>query len=114
MIILKINKVPNLDNLKQLTQEFPKYIKLSVDIKKEIVYGGSRLHFDCEQKLINNENSKEADIWSGGVNLATKKIDYSAIANIKPSFNNPSTEIISPEIRKKFKLIVNRYFPDYE
>lgn len=114
MSILKITKIPNLDDFKKLTQEFPEYIKLSVDINQEIIYGGSRLHYDCEQKLINNENSKEADIWGGGVNLATNKIDYSAVANIKPSFNNPSTEILSPEIRQKFKLIVNRYFPQYD
>lgn len=114
MSILKISQTPSLDDLKKLTQEFPEYIKLSVDTNQEIIYGGSRLHYDCEQKLINNENSKEADIWSGGVNLATKKIDYSAVANIKPLLNNPSTEILSPEIRQKFKSIINRYFPDYE
>jgi ABC-type uncharacterized transport system ATPase subunit len=114
MAIIKINKIADSDDLKQLTQEFPEYIKLSVDINQEIVYGGSRLHYDCEQKLIKNENSQEINIWSGGVNLATKKIDYSAVANIKPSYSNPSTEIISTEIRQKFKLIVNRYFPDYE
>jgi hypothetical protein len=114
MSILKINNKPNKEEIEKLTEEFPQYIKLSVDIKKEIIYGGSRLHYDCEQKLIKNENSQEIDIWSGGVNLATKKIDYSAVANIKPSFDNPSTEILSPEIRQKFKIIVNKYFPDYE
>jgi len=114
MAILKIEHIPTLKEMNILTEEYPQYIKLSADIDKQILYGGSRLHYDCEQKLIIEENSKSKDIWSGGVNLATKKIEYEAVANIKPSFDNPSTEILNAEIRQKFKIIVKKYFPDYE
>jgi len=114
MAILKIDHQPVENEITLLTQEYPKYIKLSVDIKQQILYGGSRLHFECEQKLIENENSKNEDIWSGGVNLITKKIEYTAVANIKPSANNASIEILDSEIREKFKNIVKKYFPDYE
>ncbi|MFA5750425.1 MAG: DUF5674 family protein, partial [Candidatus Shapirobacteria bacterium] len=101
MSILKIDNTPTSEEITILTQEYPQYIKLSADISQQILYGGSRLHYDCEQKLIIEENSKSKDIWSGGVNLATKKIEYEAVANIKPSFDNPSTEILNPEIRQK-------------
>lgn len=114
MSILKIDHTLSSEDIIALTQEFPGYIKLSVDLNKQILYGGSRLHYDCEQKLINEENSENKHIWSGGVNLATKKIDYEAVANIKPSMGNPSSEIIDPEKRRKFKELVKRYFPDYE
>jgi len=114
MAILKIDHSPNKEQLSLLTEEYPEYIKLSADIEKDILYGGSRLHHDCEQELIKNHNSENKNIWSGGVNLALKKIEYEAVANIKPSFDNPSTEILNPEIRQKFKLIVKKYFPEYE
>ena len=114
MAILKIDHSPNSQELTQLTKEYPQYIKLSADIEKNILYGGSRLHHDCEQELIKNHNSENKNIWSGGVNLALKKIEYEAVANIKPSLNNPSTEILNPKIRQKFKLIVKKYFPEYE
>lgn len=114
MSILNITHQPTLDELKLLTQEYPQYIKLSADLKQQILYGGSRLHYECEQKLIKNHNSKNENIWSGGVNLITKKIEYTAVANIKPSVDNPSLEILNPENRKKFKKIVNQYFPKYD
>ncbi|MFA5532012.1 MAG: DUF5674 family protein [Candidatus Shapirobacteria bacterium] len=114
MTILKIDHPPNLEELSLLIQEYPQYIKLSADINQQILYGGGRLHYDCEQKLISEQNSEEKNIWSGGVNLITKKIEYEAVANIKPSLDNPSTEILDPEIRKKFKNLVKKYFPDYE
>ena len=44
----------------------------------------------------------------------TKKIEYTAVANIKPSLNNSSLEILDPKNRQKFKDIVKNYFPDYE
>lgn len=114
MAILNIDHPPNLEEIKQLTQEYPEYIKLSADINQQILYGGSRLHYDCEQILIGKHNSKNEDVWSGGINLITKKIQYDAVANIKPSLDNNSTEIIDQKIRQKFKEIVKKYFPDYE
>lgn len=114
MAILKIDHTPTIKNLSLLTEEYPKYIKLSADISKKVLYGGGHLHYDCEQMLINKENSNNQNIWSGGVNLSTKKIEYDAVANIKPYDNNPSTEILNPEIRQKFRNIVKQFFPDYE
>lgn len=114
MSILKINHQPTKEELDILTQEYPQYIKLSADLKQKILYGGSRLHYDCEQILITKENSNNENVWSGGINLITKKIEYTAVANIKPSINNSSLEILDPEKREKFKIIVQQFFPDYE
>ena len=114
MPILKINHPPTDEELTLLTKEYPQYIKLSVDIDQKIVYGGGKLHYDCEQQLVLKENSKNKHIWSGGINLITKKIEYTAVANIKPSANNASIEILDSKIRQKFKNIVKKYFPDYE
>jgi hypothetical protein len=114
MPILKINHPPTNEELTLLTKEYPQYIKLSVDIDQKIVYGGGKLHYDCEQQLVLKENSKNKHIWSGGVNLTTKKIEYVAVANIKPSQDNPGLEILDPQIRQKFKKIVKSFFPNYE
>ena len=114
MTILKIDHQPTQNELKLLTQEYSEYIKLSADINQKILYGGSRLHYECEQKLISEQNSKNEDVWSGGINLITKKIEYIAVANIKPSQNNSGLEILDPQNRQKFKDIVKTYFPDYE
>lgn len=114
MAILKIDHQLTKKEMDVLTQEYPEYIKLSADLKQEILYGGSRLHHDCEQELIRKENSKNENIWNGGLNLKTKEIEYTAVANIKPSLNNPGLEILNPENRQKFKNIVKKYFPEYD
>ena len=114
MAILKIDHCPSSDEISLLTKEYSQYIKLSADISQQILYGGGRLHFECEQLLISNHNSKNENIWSGGVNLVTKKIEYTAVANIKPSRDNPGLEILNPNTRVKFKNIVKKFFPDYE
>lgn len=59
MAILKIDHQLTENEVELLTQEYSEYIKLSADINQKILYGGSRLHYECEQKLIVNENSKK-------------------------------------------------------
>ncbi len=114
MSILKIDHKPTKKEMIILTQEYPQYIKLSADLKQDILYGGSRLHYECEQELIHKENSKNENIWNGGINLTNKKIEYTAVANIKPSADNPGLEILNPDNREKFKTIVKKYFPEYD
>ncbi len=111
MAILKIENFPTGDDFKKLSEEFGEYIKLVADIEKEILYGGSRLHADIEKILIDS-GSLQKNIWGGGIDLISKKIDCFAVANIR-SDTNPSTEIIDPIIREKFIKIVKKYFPEY-
>jgi hypothetical protein len=111
MAILKIESSPSKKELEILTKEFPEYIKLVADIENEILYGGSRLHADIEKILIKS-GSLQKNIWGGGVDLVFKKIECSAVANIRPELN-PSTEILDPAIREKFINIVKKYFPEY-
>jgi len=113
MSIIQISKIPNSEEISQLTQEYPSYIKLVADIKKNILYGGSRLHADIEKILI-NQGSSQKDIWGGGIDLKIKKIECTAVANIRPSLGNSSMEILDPQIRKKFIKIVKKYFPNYD
>ncbi len=111
MPILKIDHFPNEEDIQKLSKELDGYIKLVADIKKEILYGGSRLHADSEKILIDTGSLQE-NVWGGGVDLISKKIDCSAVANIRSSMN-PSTEILNPDTRQKFIKIVKKYFPEF-
>jgi hypothetical protein len=112
MPILKIDSPPTPAQIALLSEELPGYIKLVADLKKQLLYGGCRLHADAEQILL-KEGSKQADIWGGGVDLVAQRIDLSAIANIRPSLDNPSPEILNPATRKRFTILVKKYFPDF-
>ena len=110
MSILLIIHPPTPDELEDLTQEFPAYIKLVADIQKEILYGGGEFHADME-KLLLSQGSSQNDIWGGGLDLKTKIIDCRAVANIRAGIN-PSLEILNPDNRQKFISIVKKYFPN--
>lgn len=40
--------------------------------------------------------------------METKEIDYNSIINLRPQQNNPSRDILSSSIRRKFDTVVKR------
>lgn len=111
MSILLIDHPLSLEELNNITKEFPTYIKLMADVQEGILFGGGRLHADME-KLLLEQGSKQNNIWGGGVDLDNKVIDCLAVANIRSNIN-PSEEILDPEIRQKFVNLVKLYFLNY-
>lgn len=81
------------------------YIKIVVDIDREILTAGGERHADGEELLL-ADGSKQSSLWGGGYDTETKEIDYNSMINLRPSDNNPSREILSDQIREKFKEIV--------
>ena len=104
-MLLIISKKATKEELEKMAEDFEGYIKLVVDVEKEILAGGGERHFDEEQKLL-QEGSKQVDLWGGGFDLETKETDYNSIINLRPSQDNPSRDILSREIREKFAKIV--------
>jgi len=74
------------------------FIKLAVDIEQEILAGGSQLHYECEEVLL-KAGSKQKDIWGADWYPYTQFVGFESIINIRPSQNNRTMEIRSPEIR---------------
>ncbi len=81
------------------------YIKLVVDIEREILTGGGERHFDGEQTLL-QDGSKQENLWGGGIDVKTGEIDYNSMINLRPRQDNHSRDILSAEIRKSFDKIV--------
>lgn len=104
-MLLTINKKATGEEIKKMAEDFDGYIKVVVDIKKEILAGGGKRYFEGEQMLL-SKNSNQRDLWGGGVDLETKEIDYNSIINLRPAQNNPSRDIMSPKIRKEIDKIV--------
>lgn len=105
-MILIIRKKVTREDISKMAQDFDGYIKLVVDIEREILAGGGERHFEAEQKLLEKDSSQE-NLWGGGIDWETKEIDYNSVINLRPSQKNPSRDIMSEEIREKFDKIVN-------
>lgn len=106
-MLLIITKKATKNELKKIAEDFDGYVKLVVDVKKEVLTGGGERHVDGEQKLL-ELGSRQKDLWGGGLDLETKEIDYNSIINLRPSADNPSRDILSTEVRKKFDEIVKK------
>jgi len=107
-MLLVIKKRASKGKIEKMAQDFDGYIKLVVDVEREILAGGEKRRFEGEQKLLQQEGSKQENLWGGGLDLETKGIDCDSIINLRPNQGNSSREILSPEIRKKFVKIVKK------
>lgn len=105
MIIL--NKKATPDQIKKMGYEYGNYIKIVVDLEKEILAGGGAMHYD-EERLLLEYGCRQENLWGGGIDLDTNEITYDSMINIRPNQGNNKREIESEEIRNKFKEIVEK------
>ena len=88
----------------EMLEELGIYIKLAVDIERQVLAGGGATHYDCEQVLL-DDGSVQANIWGCDWMSLRRRITYESIINIRPRLNN-SMEILDPRIREQVDSIV--------
>ncbi len=59
------------------------YVKLAVDVRREVLAGGGELHADCEQALLEDGSRQEA-IWGADWLPASQEVLFEARINIRP------------------------------
>ena len=104
-----INKKLTSGEITRLRKKHGNYVKLTIDIENKWIIAGGELHADAE-KLLLEKGSRQDSIWGGGINLADKQIDSTAVLNLRPRLKNDNLEILNPEIRNKFYDIIKEYF----
>ena len=104
---LIIRKKATAKEIQEMSKHFQGYIKVVVDIEREVLAGGGDRHSDDEKMLL-LDGSKQANLWGGGFDLETKEIDCNSVINLKPNQENPSRDILSLDVRKKFTEIVTK------
>lgn len=90
--------------IQNMLQSLGTYIKLAVDIEREILAGGGTLHADCEAILL-EDGSQQVNIWGADWNPTSQQVTYESLINIRPRQNNLSLEILAPEIREQVARI---------
>ncbi len=105
LLAMIVRKKATKFEVEKLAKHFKGYIKIIVDVEREILAGGSDRHADDEKALL-EDGSKQESLWGGGLDLETKEIDYNSIINLRPNQDNPSRDIMSRQTRKRFDKIV--------
>jgi hypothetical protein len=83
------------------------YIKVVIDVEKEVVTAGGMKHVEGEQLLL-KQGSKQENLWGGGFDRETKEIDYDSMINIRPSQGNTSRQVMDETIRKKMDEVIKK------
>lgn len=107
-MIIIIREIATPEQIEQMTEQFGKnFIKLAVDVNREILAGGGELHADCEQTLL-EDHSQQADIWGADWHPQTKTVTFESIINIRPRQQNFSMEVQDAALRSRIEEIVRR------
>jgi hypothetical protein len=93
--------------MSEMLQSLGSYVKLAVDVRREVLAGGGELHADCEQALLET-GSRQQDIWGADWLPLSQEIQFEALINIRPRQNNPSMTILDPDIRSRVETIARR------
>ena len=94
------------ENLKKVARDFDGYIKVVVDVEKEILTAGGKRHFDGEQMLL-QKGSKQSNLWGGGLDLEAEEVDYDSMINLRPNQDNTSREVLDENIRSIMTEIIH-------
>ena len=107
MMIHIIREHATPQQIQEMLQDLDTYIKLAVDIDRELLAGGGTLHADCEAVLL-EDGSQQATIWGADWNPTSQQVTFESLINIRPRQDNRSMEILDPEIRERVAQITIR------
>ena len=90
---------------------FGDMIKGVADVKRGLLALDAELHADLERLLLENGSAGE-DLW--GFNLYPEEegddfIEYDSLINIRSWQNNPTRDVLDPDVREAIKQIVEQF-----
>lgn len=107
-MILIIRQAATPEQLVQMSEAFgPDFIKLAVDVEREILAGGGELHADCEATLL-EDGSQPSQVWGADWYPPDREVGFESLINIRPNQQNFTLELQAPELRTKVETIVRR------
>lgn len=93
--------------IRQKTALKDSFVKVVVDIEREILSAGCDLHLDCAEELL-KDDSKSEHLWGANVYQNPARIEFTSVINIRPAQNNRSLEITRSDVREKVERVVKR------
>ena len=106
-MIYIIRSHASVDQITGMLEILETYIKLAVDVDREILAGGGGLHADCEAALL-EDGSTQASIWGADWVPRTKQVHFEALINLRPQQGNTSMTIQDEKIRASIEEIARR------
>jgi hypothetical protein len=83
------------------------FIKLAVDVDREVLAGGGELYADCEAALLEDGSQQQA-IWGADWYPQDRQVGVESLINIRPRQNNRTLEVQDPDLRVHIERITRR------
>jgi len=90
--------------LQEMMEMLETYVKLAVDVEREILAGGGAMHADCEAVLL-EDGSQQEFIWGADWNPESQEVTFESLINIRPRQNNRSLELQDPNLRAEVEKV---------
>ena len=89
---------------------FDTMIKFVVDLDMNRIALGGEMHSDAEEQLLKS-GSQQEDLWGGNLWPWEEKprVEYVSLINIRPSVDNNSMDILSPDVRHSVDNVVHSW-----
>lgn len=107
-MILILDSPATSEQIEQLQEVYPDYIKVVADIEKNIIAAGGEYHIACEEVLIRS-GSKHENLFGGGYDIKEKKVEFAALTNYKPALGYVTYEISDVKIREKLEELTRKF-----
>jgi len=101
-----LNHKASQNEIEDMLQELGSYIKLAVDIRRDMLAGGGVMH----AVALLEAGSKQEDIWGADWIPNSGEVRFESLINIRPRQGNRSMTIEDAEVREKIEPIVRRVF----
>ena len=97
--------------IREMLEVYGDYIKLAVDVERNVLAGGGKLHADCESVLLDN-GSENDSVWGADWYPFSQKIEFEAMLNIRPRLGNRSMYLQNPDLRERIARITDNLLRD--
>jgi hypothetical protein len=91
--------------IREMLEELETYIKLAVDVERNILAGGGEYHADCEEVLL-EDGGRQENIWGADWYPESRTVGFGALINIRPQQDNRGMEIENPRLRERIETVV--------
>lgn len=107
-MVLVLDRKITQDEFQKALEDYEDYIKVVVDIEKDVIVVGGEYHIDGEEVLIQSGSLRE-NLYGGGYRPSTKEVEYMAMSNYKPALGKTTYEITDLGVREKLKNLVQKF-----
>jgi hypothetical protein len=92
------------ERVRDMLAEHTVMIKIVVDIRRKVLAGGGKMHYDCETLLL-DDGSAQDDLWGANWYPGEQRIEFESLINVRPALGNRSIILQNEMLRQSVEAV---------